>query len=217
VQAWRIDSEDQAALAEFHEVWHASDADDWPELAGFGLNALRAFATHTGTTRSFQLYAAGDPRGPMMGTSLMELPLRDNLHSAEITVNVHPAHRRRGVGSALVELMAERAGVHGRRVLNSLVDVPLAKSSSHPSTPFAKHAGFEPTLAGNMRHLVLPMDTERIVELRHIVEQAKDAEQYRTFTFQTPWPKEYTEDRCELGRRMSTDEPPGDSEHEEED
>ena len=35
-------------------------------------------------------------------------------------------------------------------------------------------------------------------------------------TFTTPWPEEFLEDHCELLRRMSTDEPAGDGDKEEE-
>jgi hypothetical protein len=76
--------------------------------------------------------------------------------------------------------------------------------------------GSAPTLAGNVRHLALPMDPERVEELDHVVANAKGADRYRTFTFTSPWPTEYIEDQCELGRRMSTDEPAGDDSHEEE-
>jgi GNAT superfamily N-acetyltransferase len=70
--------------------------------------------------------------------------------------------------------------------------------------------------AGNLRHLGLPVDPERMMELRQSAAHTKGSDAYRTFTFTTPWPEEYREDQCELSRRMSTDEPAGDSSHEEE-
>ena len=45
---------------------------------------------------------------------------------------------------------------------------------------------------------------------------ARNAAAYRTFAFRAPWPEEYLEDQCELARRMSTDEPAGDGDQEEE-
>jgi GNAT superfamily N-acetyltransferase len=146
----------------------------------------------------------------------MEVPLRDNLHSIEVTLNVRPDLRRHGAGTALVEHISARAEEDGRRALNAIVDVPLARTSSHASTRFATRLGFTPSLAGNVRHLAVPMDPRRRTELRQTVADAPDAERYRTFTFTTPWPEEYAEDQCELSRRMSTDEPAGDSGHEEE-
>jgi hypothetical protein len=62
----------------------------------------------------------------------------------------------------------------------------------------------------------VPLEPERVGRLHEVIAGVVGADRYRTFTFRTPWPKEYTEDHCELGRRMSTDEPAGDSDHEEE-
>ena len=146
----------------------------------------------------------------------MEFPLRDNLHSAEVMVMVHPDHRRRHVGSALVERMAALGRAQGRRVLNSLVDVPVAAAPTHPSAAFARQVGFLATLSGNSRYLALPLDAGRLDELRATVRGARNAADYRTFAFPTPWPEAYLEDQCELYRRMSTDEPAGDGGKEEE-
>jgi GNAT superfamily N-acetyltransferase len=154
--------------------------------------------------------------GAIIGVGVMEVPLRDNVHSAEVTVAVDPQHRRRGVGTAIVERMAVLAAAEGRSVLNSIVDVPLAQSSAHRSEHFARHAGFVATLPGNSRYLAVPLDAARVAELRGVVSAARDAADYRVFTFTTPWPRDYLEDHCELLRRMSTDEPAGDGNREEE-
>ena len=79
--------------------------------------------------------AAGERGGRVVGIGVMEVPLRDNLHSAEVTVAVHPEHRRLGAGSAIVARMAELAAAEGRRSLNSIVDVPVAKAETHPGCP----------------------------------------------------------------------------------
>ncbi len=89
---------------------------------------------------------------------MMELPLRDNTRSAEVTVAVHPAQRRRGVGTAIVEAMTEHGRADGRLVLNSIVDVPLdASADDRASFAFAPTVGFEPMLSGNIRHLNVPI------------------------------------------------------------
>ena len=162
------------------------------------------------------MLAAGDPGGPILGVGLMERSLVDNLHAVEVTVAVHPAYRRRGVGTALVAGMGEAAAADGREVLNSIVDVPLSVAAHHPSRSFAPKVGFTPTLGGNTRHLRLPVDPARLDQLRGVVAGVRDAADYRTFTFDAPWPEELMEDHGELLRRMSTDEPAGDSEREEE-
>ena len=211
-----LDSSDDDAVAAWHAVLQAAEQEVWPDRSSYTLRDVWAFAGHRGTYRRFDQLAAAEPGGPVVGVGVMEAPLRDNVHSAEVTVAVDPQHRRRGVGSAIVERMAELAAAEGRRVLNSIVDVPLARSDAHPSELFARHAGFVATLPGNSRYLALPLGAARVAALRGEVSAARDAADYRVFTFTTPWPREYLEDHCVLLRRMSTDEPAGDRDKEEE-
>jgi GNAT superfamily N-acetyltransferase len=129
---------------------------------------------------------------------------------------VHPAQRRRGVGTALVEAMTEHGHADGRLVLNSIVDVPLDRVADDVPFSFARRVGFEPMLSGNIRHLTVPMDAARMEPLRAEVARARDADDYRVLTFEAPWPVEFLADQCALFRCMSTDEPHGDDGHEEE-
>lgn len=208
----RIDPADDDALAEFAAVFVASDAEEWPGLSVFTLPDFRAFARFKGKSRRWELLVAHDRGGQAVGAGLMEFPLLENPHSTEIMLAVHPDHRRRGAGAAVVEKMVERAAADGRRSLNSIVDVPLALLAGHPSRPFAHKMGFEPTLSGNLRQLRVPMEEPRRHDLRAVVAGAPDAANYRTLAFETPWPAEFLDDECNLLRVMSTDEPAGDGE-----
>jgi GNAT superfamily N-acetyltransferase len=216
VEVRRVDPSDEDALEEWAAVLRASDEELWPDLTGFTLQDIRAFARFRGSYKRFDLLAAAEPGGPMLGVGLMELPLRDNVHGAEITVAVHPDHRRRGVGTAVVEGMGERARTGGRRVLNSIVDVPVGRASDHASLFFAPKLGFEAALAGNTRHLALPVPPARLAELHAEVVRARDAAAYRILTFEAPWPESFVEDQCALFMCMSADEPHGDDGHEDE-
>jgi GNAT superfamily N-acetyltransferase len=211
-----VDPSDEDELAEWAAVLQASDADLWPDLTGFTLPDIRAFAQYRSASKRFDLLAARDSGGPMLGVALMELPLRDNQRSAEVTVAVHPAHRRRGVGTAIVDGMAEHGRANGRAVLNSIVDVPLERAADHPSLSFAPKVGFVAMLAGNLRHLAVPIDGARRDELRAEVARTRAADAYRVLTFEAPWPEEYLDDQCTLFQCMSTDEPHGDDSHEDE-
>jgi GNAT superfamily N-acetyltransferase len=216
MQVGPIDAGDEDALAQWFAVLQASDRDLWPDLSGYTLRDIRALARFRGSSRRHVLLAAAEPGGPILGVGLMEFPLRDNRHSVEVTVAVHPASRRRGAGSAIVERMGVLAAAAGRRVLNSIVDVPVTPGADHASASFAPKVGFVPTLSGNIRHLALPVEPARLDTLRAVVAGARAASAYDTFTFAAPWPEEFVDDHCELLRRMSTDEPAGDGEREEE-
>lgn len=207
-----IDPADEGALAEFGTVFVASDTEQWPAQIGFTLPDFRAFARFKGKSRRWELLAAGEGAGPILGVGTMEFPLLENPHSTEIMLAVHPDHRRRGAGTALVDKMVERALGDGRRSLNSIVDMPLSMAADHPSRPFVRKMGFEATLSGNLRQLRVPMDQVRRDELRQVVAGAPDAANYRTLTFESPWPSEFLDDECTLLRVMSTDEPAGDGE-----
>ncbi len=211
-----VDPSDENELEEWAAVLCASDKDLWPDLTGFTLSDIRAFAQHRSRSKRFDLLAARQSDGPILGVGMMELPLRDNVGSAEVTVAVHPAQRRRGAGTAIVDAMAERGRADGRRSLNAIVDVPVALASDHASLSFAPKVGFEAMLTGNIRHLAVPLDAGRLAELRAEVSRARDAAAYRVLTFEAPWPAGYIEDQCALFRCMSTDEPHGDEGHEEE-
>jgi GNAT superfamily N-acetyltransferase len=210
VEVRLIDPDDEDALSECAAVLGASDKDLWPDMDGYGFHDLRAFAGFRGTSRRWEVLAAAEPGGAVLGMGLMEFPLLENGHSTEIIVAVHPEHRRRGVGTAIVGAMGERAASEGRRTLNTIVDVPLGHGGEYASGPFARKLGFVSTLSGNMRLLRLPVKEEQIAGLRDVVANASDAAAYRTLTWENPCPDEFVDDLCTLMRVMSTDEPAGD-------
>jgi GNAT superfamily N-acetyltransferase len=213
----RIDPTDDAGLAEGAAVLAASDKDLWPELSGFSRRDIAAFARFSGKSKRYLMVAArADDDGPILGVGLLEFPLLDNTHSVEVTVAVHPHHRRRGVGTAVVEHMGELARTDGRRTLNTIVDVPVARADDHASLQFAPKLGFHATMSGNTRRLDVPLDPVKTAELCGVIASARDAGDYRVLTFLSPWPDEFAEDEWELLRVMSTDEPTGDGERQEE-
>ena len=211
-----VDPSDDQELAEWAAVLRASDEDLWPDLTGFSLSDIRAFARHSARSKRFDLLVAREPGGPVLGVGMMELPLRDNVGSAEVTVAVHPDHRRRSVGTALVDRMAAHGRAQGRSVLNTVVDVPLHRAGNYPALSFGPRTGFQALLAGNTRQLRVPIDGTRMESLHAEVDRAPAAEAYRVLTFVAPWPPQFLDDQCALFQCMSTDEPHGDDGHEEE-
>jgi len=210
----RIDPGDEAAFDAWYAVLRATDFEHWPELGGWTRREAHALARPDQAAIEYHCLSALDAKGATIGIVLIEVPRRENRHSVSLDVRVDRAHRRRGVGTALVAEVERRAAADGRSVLNGLFEVPTAMLESHGAEAFARRLGFVRTQAGNRRHLTLPLDAARRASVAEDVEKA--AVGYRMHTFMAPWPKEYLADQCELGRRMSTDAPSGDERHEEE-
>ena len=60
---------------------------------------------------------ARDDTGAVMGVVQVELPRWDNTHMAYFDVSVHPAHRRRGLGTRLFDAAVEVARADGRTLV----------------------------------------------------------------------------------------------------
>jgi GNAT superfamily N-acetyltransferase len=210
----RVDPEDEAAFDAWYTVLQATDLERWPELGGWSRREVHALVGLPDAATEYLCLAALGPSGLTVGIGMCELPQRDNHHSASLDVRVLLAHRRGGVGTAIVTEVARRVAGEGRTVLNGLVELPSAMVGLAPAAPFARRMGFGVAQTGNRRHLMVPIEADRRTQL--LEEVGRAAVGYRTFAFVAPWPKEYVDDQCELSRRMSTDAPSGDARHEEE-
>ena len=63
----------------------------------------------------------GEQGGPAAGFCRLMLPDLENRDRSFVTVSVHPAYRRRGLGRALLRHAAGRAGADGRSFLDAVV------------------------------------------------------------------------------------------------
>lgn len=196
------------------EVWAASSSADRPderprpssEHAALGRQLLAPGGSRDGTHRA----AVVD--GAVAGALRLLLPVRDNLSTAVLDLAVHPAARRRGIGSTLLAEGVRLARDRGRTELITEVDEPA------PDTPgrlFALRSGWSCDLVETRRDLVLPLDEQR---LRAVEDDARRASTgYELVTWRSRTPDELVDDRALLERRMSTDAPSGDLPVEEED
>jgi GNAT superfamily N-acetyltransferase len=209
-----IDSHDEDAFSAWYEVLRVTDRERWPDHPGWDRRTVKAMADQRHGATDFLCLAATDGTGATVGIAMLQVPTRENLHQVAMDVRVLPEHRRRGVATALVEETERWAAVAGRDVLHAEVELPVRPTAVDTSTPFARRLGFEAVMPAHTRQLLLPADPERLRELYQLVAQA--AVGYRTFVFPAPWPEAYVEDCCQLQRRMSTDAPSGDAQHQEE-
>ncbi|HEX2145045.1 MAG TPA: GNAT family N-acetyltransferase [Glycomyces sp.] len=82
--------------------------------------------------------------GQVVGGVEMVLFLKDNQHLASLELEVHPEHRRKGVGSRLLEFVEQRVTELGRdTILAGVADsVEGAPAFDHAGQAFAKARGY---------------------------------------------------------------------------
>ena len=208
-----IDSHDDAAFTAWYEVLRVTDRERWPDHLGWDLRTVKAMADERDGATDFLCLAATDAAGATVGIGLLQVPKWENQHLVIADVRVHPEHRRRRVGTALVEETERWAAAAGRPVLHAEIETPVRADAVDTATPFAQRCGFEAVMPAHTRQLLLPADPERLGLLHQEVAQAASG---TAPCLHGPWPEALTEDCCQLQRRMSTDAPSGDAEHQEE-
>ncbi|GIJ75669.1 Acetyltransferase (GNAT) family protein [Micromonospora phaseoli] len=201
---------DEAALDAAYRIVSAAQAVDLPDVP-------------VGDRAEFGLVAAHPPFGNVIHHALarrdgaaagylrMRLPQLENTGNATVELIVDPAHRRHGVGQALLAYARKVAAGHGRiRLIAETVGaLPGGPAREAPGAAFAAAAGGQAALAEVRRRL----DTTRLdhVALAELHDAARSrAGGYRTVRWRGPVPEEYVADVARLEGRLLTDAPTGD-------
>jgi len=149
--------------------------------------------------------------GVTVGAGMLFLFRHDNTHLGEAEVYVHPDHRRRGVGSALLAELERVARADGRTVLIGSAFAPVGSES--PGSLFAEAAGYPVASSEQTKTLDLkeapagwaPLDAEVAAALGD----------YRVTVFEERVPDEYIDDFCTLLSAFIGQLPTGDLDLEE--
>ncbi len=208
-----VDPRDGCSFDEWFAVLRATDLERWPDGPGWQRAERLAMALDEEGPEGHDCVVAR-AEGRVVGIADVELFRRENRHVARIDVRVLPEHRRRGVGTALVESVERRARAAGRTELGGMDETPTWDGYVDRAGPFARHLGFSVALRMVRRRLTVPLGPGRAAALRRL--STISSAGYSLVTFGDRWPDEYLDDRCELGRRMSTDVPVGEQELDEE-
>ena len=113
------------------------------------------------TDRRIVLVAA-DLDGQVLGEGTLQAALRDNLHLANFWLSVRPEHRRRGVGSPLLQRLESLATSFGRTTF--AVGSEVAAGRQDPATSFAATRGYAPALVELRGDLDLPPNLDALLE-----------------------------------------------------
>ena len=133
----------------------------------------------------------GPDEGSVAGWYRLELPDLENLDQAELTLVVHPARRRHGLGRAMLEHAAARATGHGRSVLNG------GTRHGTDGVAFARAMGAEPGLVDVQRVMdVRALGDEQLARLRETAERA--AADYSLVSWTELVPEEFLEQAAAL-------------------
>ncbi|WP_337060281.1 GNAT family N-acetyltransferase [Kineococcus sp. G2] len=201
-------------------AWAAEHFDDWYAAQAAGEShgradpALwqpgerRAELEHGTVDDRIHLLLARDGAGTALGAAEVWLPVHDNAHLALVDVAVVPAHRRRGVGSALLRACLDVAAAAGRTRVRCTTERPLdVAAGDWPGSAAAAAWGFTLAQAVARRQLLLPPPEGLLEELERTA--APHAAGYAVRTWAGPAPQEHVDALAHLASRMSTDAPLG--------
>jgi GNAT superfamily N-acetyltransferase len=193
-----VGPEDEKDLRRWYELATAAHEVDRPGDPIPGYAAWAGYVTTPMTGSEVHLVLAevdGDP----VGWFSLSLSHRENLDACPAELSVHPDHRRRGYGRALVDEWARRAASMGRNRL-------LTEGAEGEGAAFATALGFRGVLADTQRRLDLATLDEA-----HLADLLADARAHATGYSLVQWvgasPAEHLPGMAALQSRMTTDSP----------
>ncbi|MBM2618662.1 hypothetical protein JIG36_24190 [Actinoplanes sp. LDG1-06] len=198
-----VDVHDDAAL----RAWH--DAVREGESAGRAAPMVFTYASMAASFRNpgpntRRLPVAAVEAGATVGALLIDMPLREDLTTAVVEINVPPAHRERGVGEALWQWADARTAVEGRPVLSVEINVPAGQTPvTWPGSRFAERHGFRCVHAEDHFVRTLPAP----------VPDVPLPAGYELFTWAGRCPDDRVEDFAAMRTTMSQDVPAGERTH----
>ncbi|WP_460539453.1 GNAT family N-acetyltransferase [Glycomyces halotolerans] len=140
----------------------------------------------------------------------LEMPTSDNLHMAEVDLEVHPDWRRRGIGTRLLEFLEDRARANDRdTVIGYAVDEVFdGPDADTPGKFFAEKLGYQVAdLEICRRNDLTRVDEDELG--RRYAEAWRHAEGYELIEWTRSAPDELAEGVARMEARMWTDPPMG--------
>jgi GNAT superfamily N-acetyltransferase len=193
-----VTADDADAIRRWYDVVRTVNSTDRPDDVLPGFRAWQGHLTDPNPgTEPHLLLAEVD--GVAVGWLGIWLPTVENLDVAPGELEVHPDHRKRGYGHALVDEWERRAKGFGRTRL-------LAEAAVGPHSAFAESLGFTSKLVDTQRRLDLAdLDEERVEELYADALAHSGGYSLRRFVGRTP--EDLEQDVAALESRMTTDAP----------
>jgi GNAT superfamily N-acetyltransferase len=202
------DPRDDRDMDAFQDVYAAAELAEDAEAALYsredGVTLLLASGTGG---QIFEAYGAftGDR---MVGELMLSAPLRDNLMLAWVRIWVHPAHQRRGVGTALSAYADARVRALGRNLCHA--QARIGPDRDNGNRAFAERMGYALANTEIERRLTLPADRDLLDRLA-----AEAAPHHRNYDLRTvvgPVPADLAASYVALKNILMVEAPAGDLE-----
>ena len=206
-----VDPHDDAAFDAWHEVYLASQLHgrgDW--ASPWQREELRAQLQASSTLVDESGYA-GWWDGRLVSAGWLAMPLQDNRDRAYLAVDVDPAERRRGHGSAMLAHLEGVARSAGRTVLgaeSSWAHEVGPTGAGEPGPEFLGHHGYALMMPDVQRQLDLPVDEDLLAGLA--AEAAPHHPAYALHSWVGPVPDELALGWLQLTSTLMTEAPTGD-------
>lgn len=205
-----LDRHDEAQVRLFWELERDAVADR-PYNTFLAWQAARTYIPMDMTDWE-RLYAAAWDGDRLVGTLTASGSLADNTHRGYVGIAVHHAHRRRGIGTRLLETFEEWAAERGRHTLGGEVFAPLDGTS--PALEFATRHGFGVVLENGMKVVDIAATRDRWDALA--AEAAAYHQDYELRTVAAPIPEELVAGHNLISNMFFSEAPTGDSDVEDE-
>ena len=180
-----IDTSDESALRAWWEVGAAATA----ERPGSPLPAWEVARTALpadNPERDTTLLGAFDGDA-MVGSALVQVPLKENLHTCGLDIFVVPTRRREGIGTAVLADVEAVAVAHGRTTLQC--EGYVAPGETGPAEQFALARGY--VVASRESLKVLHLDDYLARRESLVRDLGAVADDYTLVTFDTVCPDEH--------------------------
>lgn len=206
-----VDVRDESAMRRWYDLTEAADTYQRPWALSWSFpEMLVAFRAEDDAMRRFPVAAFdGDE---MVGTAMLMLPLQDNTEKVYSGIFVAPEYRNRGIGTTLVDHIAETMRAAGRTTLLTEAGIPGTEREDHPYARFARKNGFTMANVEVHRVLELPIETSVLEAMR--AEAAAHHAGYEIRTFQDEVPDELLDSYLYLLGQLAVDAPTGELEFE---
>jgi GNAT superfamily N-acetyltransferase len=205
--AYLVDLHDDAQCAGVYDAVLGSRTHERPWDDSDGYEQTVAEWRYEDPSERMEKWAVEED-GTIVGVVTLWMSLDDNTDKIWVELDVHPDHRGRGFGTALLEALERRAREVGRRELIVEVYLPV-DAVDHPFERFAAGHGYVSETTDKVRILDLPVDEELLDRLEASARE-RWAGAYRLETHTDGLSEDLIPGYCRVSNLLNVDAPTGD-------